>query len=69
MGVEVAGETSSLTREFIGETHRVLERTQTHQPGNQYQKGPVCLLVVAEVTESQQREEQAALFPLRPLPH
>ena len=69
MGVEVAaGETPSLTGEFIGETHRVLERTQTHPPGNQHQKGPICLWVVEEVTESWQRPEQVALFPLRPLP-
>ena len=38
MGVEVAGETPSLTAESTGETHRVLERTQNHP--NQHQKGP-----------------------------
>ena len=69
VGVEAAGETSSLTGELIGETHRVLEHTQTHPPGNQHQKGPICLWVAAEVTENQQRTEQAALFPLGPLPH
>ena len=62
------GETPSLTGEFIGETHSVLECTQTHPPRNQYQKGPVCLWVVEEVTESQPRAGQAALFPLGPLP-
>ena len=42
LGVEVAvGETPSLTGEFTGETHRVLERTQTHLLGNQHQKGPI----------------------------
>ena len=59
----------SLTAEFVGETHRVLERAQNHPPGNQPQKGPSCLWVTEEVTESQQRAEQVALFPLRPLPH
>ena len=65
VGVEAAaGETPSLTGEFVGETHRVLERTQAHTPGNQYQKGPICLWVAGEVTESRARAEQAALFPL-----
>ena len=33
MGVEAAaGETPSLTEEFIGETHRGLERAQAHPP-------------------------------------
>ena len=69
VGVEAAGETPSLTGEFIGETHKVLERTQNHLPRNQHKKGPVCLWVAGGVTENQQRVEQAALFPLRPLPH
>ena len=70
MGVEAAvGETPRLTGEFIGETHRVLESTQTHTPGNQHQKGPICLWVAGEVTENWQRAEQVALFPLRPLAH
>ena len=30
--VEAAGETPSLTGESVGETHRVLEHTQTHPP-------------------------------------
>ena len=69
--VEVAteGEALNLTREFVRETHRVLEHTQNHPPRNQHQKGPVCLWVVEEVTESWQRAEQVALFPLRPLLH
>ena len=67
--VKVVGETPSLTGEFIRETHRVLECTQTYLPGNQPQKSPICLWVVAEVTESQTRDKQVALFPLRPLPH
>ena len=62
--VEVAGETPSLIGEFIGEKHNVLELTQTHPPGNQHQKDPICLWVVAAVTESHQRMEQVALFPL-----
>ena len=70
MGVEVAaGETPSLTGEFVGETHRVLECTQTHPLRNQHQKGPVCLWVAEEVTESWWRAEKVALFPLGPLPH
>ena len=69
MGVEVVGETPSLMGEFVGETYRVLECTQTHPPGNQHQKGPICFWVFGEVTESWQRAEQAALFPLRSLPH
>ena len=70
MGVEAAlGETPSLTGEFAGETHRVLEHTQTHPLGNQNQKGPICLWVVGEMTENLQRAEQATLFPFRLLPH
>ena len=70
MGVEVAvGETPSLTGEFIGETYRDLEHTKTHPPSNQHQKGPMCLWVAGEVTESRLRAEQAALFPFGPLPH
>ena len=65
MGVVAAGETPKLTREFSGETHRVLEHTQTRPPRNQHWKGPICLEVEGEVTESQ----QTALLPLKPLPH
>ena len=69
MGVEAAAEeTPSFTGEFVGETHRGLERTQAHPPGNWHKEGPNCLWVVEEVTESQPRAEQAAfplgLFPL-----
>ena len=69
VGVEVAGETPSLTREFVGETDRVLEHTQNHPPRNQHQKGLICLWVAEEVTESQLRAEQVKLFPLGPLPN
>ena len=70
MGVEAAvGETPSLTGEFAGKTLRVLEHTQTHPPGNQHQKGPICLWVAEEVTESWLKAQQAALFPLGFLPH
>ena len=63
--VEVAvGETPSLTGEFVEETHRALEHTQTHPPGIQHQKGPICLWVVEEVTESGARAKQMLLFPL-----
>ena len=40
-GGVVVGETPSLTAEFIGETHRVLEHTQTHPSENPHQKGPI----------------------------
>ena len=70
MGVEAGmGEIPSLTGEFVGETHRVLEHTQTHPPGNQHQKVPLCLWVMGEVTQSQWKAEQEALFPLGPVPH
>ena len=36
-----AGETPSLMGEFVGKTHRVPERTQTHPFGKQHQKDPV----------------------------
>ena len=49
---EVVEKIPSLTGEFVGETHRVLEYTQNHPPWNQHQKGPICLWVVAKVTES-----------------
>ena len=69
MGVEVAaGERPSLTGEFIGETHRVLECTQTHPPRKQHHKGPISLWVAGGVTENQQRAEQVPLLPLGPLP-
>ena len=69
MGVEaVAGETPSLTGEFIGETHRGLERAQAHPLRNQHQRGPVSLWVAEGVTENQQRVEQAPMLPLGPSP-
>ena len=40
VGVEAAGRNTSLTGELVGVTHRVLESTQTHQPGNEHQKDP-----------------------------
>ena len=64
----MARETASLTGEFIGEAHRVLECTKTQPPGNQHQKGPICLWIVEEVTESQPRAQQVSLFPLWTLP-
>ena len=67
MDVAAAEEAPSLTGEFVGDTHRVLEHTQTHPPDNQHQKGPICLWVVEEVTEREPRAKQVALFPLRPL--
>ena len=69
VGVVEVGKTPNLTRELVGKTHRVLECTQTHPPGNQNQKGPISLWVAEEVTESQLRAEQVVLFLLGPLPH
>ena len=69
MGIAVAKETPSLIGESIEETYRVLECTEAHTLRNQHQKGPICLWVAGEVTESRVRAEQEALFPLRPLPH
>ena len=69
VGVAAVGETPRLTGESTGGTHGVLEHAQTHLPGNQHQKGPVCLWAAGEVTESLPRAERAALSPLRPLPH
>ena len=65
----MAGETPSLTGEFIGETHRVLECTPNHPPRNQQENGPIFLWVAEEVTESQPTAEQVALFLLRLLPN
>ena len=49
VGVEAAvGETPSFRGEFLGETHRVLECTQTHPPRNQHQNGPICLWIAGE---------------------
>ena len=69
MGVGAVRETPSLTGEFVGENYRVLEHAETHPPGNQHQKGLICLWVVVDVTESQLRAKQAALLPLCLLPH
>ena len=63
------GETPILTGELVGETHGVLERTQNYPPGNQHQKGTICLWVVEEETENWQRAQQEALFPLGMPPH
>ena len=69
MGVEAAaGDTPSLTGEFIGEINRFLH-IPAHPPGNQHQKDPIGLWVAGKVTENRQRAEQVALFPLGPLPH
>ena len=52
VGVLAVGETPSLTAEFVGENHR--GGTRTHPPENQHQKGPICLWVLEEVTESRE---------------
>ena len=69
MGIAVVGETPSLSGESTGDAHGILECTQAQPPRNQCQKSPICLWVVEEVTESWPRAVQAALFPLRHLPH
>ena len=70
LGVEAAaGETPSLTGEFVGETYRGLKHTQPHPLGKQHQKGPIGLWIVEGVTDIPQRVEQAPLLPLGPLPH
>ena len=68
-GGVLVGETPRLTGEFTGETYVVLEHTETHPPGYQHHKGPICFWVAREVTESWPRAEQRALFPLGPLLH
>ena len=72
VGVPVVGEAPGLTEESAGESHRVLERTQTHPPGNQHLKGHNSLVGSKRsdwrVGESQ-AGEQAALFLLWLLPH
>ena len=65
----MVGEAPSLTGEFIGETHRILEYTPAHTPRNQHQEGPICLWVAGEVPESWQRAEQVASFLYRQLFH
>ena len=40
-GEAAVGEIPSLTGEFLGETHRILEHTQTHPLRKQLQKGPI----------------------------
>ena len=65
MEVEAAvEETPSLRREFVGETYRVLGCIQNHLLRNHHQKGPISFWVAGEVTKSQSRAEQVALFPL-----
>ena len=70
MGVEVAvGETPDLTGEFIGETHRGLERAQPHPLGKHHQKGPNGLWVVEGVTENWQSGASAIAPSWTPPPH
>ena len=64
-----SGKNTQSHRRDRWETHRVLECTQTHPPGNQHQKGPICWWAVGEVTESRAIAKKPALFPLAPLPH
>ena len=69
MGVEAAaGETPSLTGEFIGETHRGLECAQVNPLGKQHQRDPVSLWEAEGVTEIWWRVELASLLLLGPSP-
>ena len=69
MGVVVVGELPSLTGGSLGETHRALECTHTHHlRRNQHQKGPIFFWVAGDVTESQHRAEQEALYLFNPSP-
>ena len=62
------GETPSLTGEFVGENQS--PTTYTKPPTwESAPEVPNLLVVEDRVTESQHRAEQAALFPLRPLPN
>ena len=69
VGVAVTGETLSLRGAFVGETHGVLEHTQTHPPTQESAPEGPNLLVGSRGSESHPRAKQVALFPLRPLPH
>ena len=44
MGVVAAGETLTLTGEFVGETHRVLEHTQNPPTQESAPEGPNLLV-------------------------
>ena len=61
VGIVAVGETPSLTEEYVGETHRVLNCVQTHLPANQHLNGTNRLWEVRNVTESGTRAQQAAL--------
>ena len=74
MGVAAAGETTSLLEESNGgATGSYNVHKPTHPGGISNQasteRDVICLWEVGEVTESGARAYQAALFPLRLLPH
>ena len=66
----VVGETPSLIGEFIEETHRILEHTQSHPPGHQHLKEH-NLLVGSEGSDRKWGESPArGIVPsLTPPPH
>ena len=68
-GVCGGGNIPSLTRKYFGETHRILECTQAHPPGNQHLKGHNLLVGSERSDWKWVRAKQAALFALWPLPH
>ena len=70
MGVVVAvGETPSLTGEFVGETHMVLECTQTHPPRESAPQGP-NLLVGSRGSDWKPAESPASgIVPFQTPPH
>ena len=59
MGVVVAGEIPSLTRESVGEVHGLLEHTQARRPENQHLEGP-NLLVGSEGRDRKWGESRAS---------
>ena len=60
---------SQLHKEFAAETHRVLKSTQTHPPGNQHQKGPICLWVAGKWLKTGREWRKWHCSLLDPLPH
>ena len=70
VGVAVVGETPSLTGESAGETHGVVECTQTHPPGSQHLTGHNPL-VRSERNDGKWGKSQASgtVPSLTPSPH
>ena len=69
VGAAGVGETPSLTGEFVGETHRVQERTQNHPTKNPHQKGPNCLQVAGEILKTSESQASSIVPSMTPPPH